>query len=168
MIGETALCTGGSTYTPASGKSNSKGGVDEGRRQGGRRVEDFKSDLQRRGASVDRVWLAVPRAAGSRTIARPSCPREATRNGSRWDWLRGSRRSPRKARASSPPPLGDRQAGRTARGVRQQRREVLRLRHAGAQIGERRGNELESVRTSTRSRETIKRVRAEASRSGKK
>ena len=58
--------------------------------------------------------------------------------------------------------IGDRQAGSAFAGVGQHGREVLSLRHAGGQIGERRRRELDRVRACARSREALDRFSAEA------
>ena len=52
MIGDVALCTGGVAFKPASGAMEFEGLLDEGARQGGRRLEASQSDLRTRGASV--------------------------------------------------------------------------------------------------------------------
>ena len=74
--------------------------LDEGRRQGGRRLENSESDLHHCGAPIDPPWVAVPRAAraAGEPGGRPApYPDKLTRIGSRSDWLRPSRRSPRQA-----------------------------------------------------------------------
>ncbi len=58
--------------------------------------------------------------------------------------------------------VGDRQAGRATYGVGQHGREVLSLRHARSQIGERRRRQINGVRTCARNREAVDRFGAEA------
>lgn len=99
MIGDVALCAGGYTFTPASGESGSNGFWTKvvGKAGGHWKILNLTYTI----AAPSRS--ALGRRSASRASSREPSDRPApdlaqvTRNGSRSDWLRSSRRSPRKA-----------------------------------------------------------------------